>query len=213
MGGGTGGPSPASATSRSISFFCPAPTSTSHVAPGFTSRVGSSTAWQVVESFGQLSKRWEEYPQVRAAQSAVTSRNFQQLLAEHEVPREFDLLSIDIDGNDYWVWNSLIDWRPRVVVIEYNAFHLPPKKWVMQENDNHRWNGTTYFGAAFTSLRNLGRAKGYTVVGTDPRGVNMFFVRTDCLPSDKFLDPELQYFFQPFGYHSPPAGEGSFVEC
>ncbi len=167
----------------------------------------------VEASFGQLINRWQEYPQVRAVQTAVTSRNFKQLLAEHGVPREFDLLSIDIDGNDYWVWNSLTDWRLRVVVIEYNSFHLPPKKWVMHENDDYRWNGTTYFGAAFTSLRNLGRTKGYTIVGTDPRGVNMFFVRTDCLPNDKFLDPELQYFFQPFGYRVPPVGEGSFVEC
>ena len=56
----------------------------------------------------------------------VTAENVNDLFQKYGVPEAFDLLSIDIDGNDYWVWRA-ITYRPRVVVIEYNA-HVPPQE-------------------------------------------------------------------------------------
>ncbi|RMH81746.1 MAG: hypothetical protein D6683_03570, partial [Actinomyces sp.] len=50
----------------------------------------------------------------------VTAANVEELFARHDVPTEVDLVSIDIDSDDYWVWEALRHWRPRVVVIEYN---------------------------------------------------------------------------------------------
>ena len=54
-------------------------------------------------------------------QSFITADNIEALFDELGVPEEPDLLSIDLDFNDYWVWRAIVRWRPRVVVIEYNA--------------------------------------------------------------------------------------------
>jgi hypothetical protein len=161
--------------------------------------------------FPFLKERWKGNHSIKAFQTAINSSNFESELREANVPMNFDLLVIDIDGNDYWVWSALKVWKPRVVVIEYNAFIMPPRRWVMSENDSHRWNQTTYFGASFASLYSLGIQKGYELVGTDPMGVNMFFVRRDCM-NEAFIDPSLHYFFQRFGYMRPPTGFGPYEE-
>ncbi len=162
--------------------------------------------------FEKLGETYRDFPGVRCVKAAVTSKNIEQLLRDNEVPEDLDLLSIDIDGNDYWVWAAITHWRPRVVVMEYNPFHLPPKKWVMKEDDSYRWNHTTYFGASLTSLALLAQRKGYELVGTDSRGVNAFFVHRDCLRPGLFLDPALHYHFTPFGYPAPRTLHGPFVE-
>src|SRR5216683_2117830 len=70
--------------------------------------------------FEKLVERYRPYKNVQCANEYVNSTNIQKIFAAHGVPKELDLLSIDIDGNDYWVWAAIEDWRPRMVVIEYN---------------------------------------------------------------------------------------------
>ncbi len=158
-------------------------------------------------NFPKLQAMWQANPKIQTYPFPITAQNFEEKLAQANVPKELDLMVIDIDSNDYWVWKALNNWSPRVVVVEYNAFHDPPEKWVMKEDPNYTWNQTTYFGASFTSFYLLGKSKGYRLVGTDPKGVNMFFVREDCM-NDQFLDPALHYYFQPFGYLRPPEFDG-----
>jgi hypothetical protein len=143
---------------------------------------------------------------VRCARALVSSDTIEALLAQHQVPAELDLLSIDIDGNDYWVWEAIRGWRPRVVVIEYNASHDPSVRWVMLEDPSYRWNGTTYYGASLASLAALGRQKGYTLVGTNSTGVNAFFVRDDLVTPDRFLDPVVHYHYSPATHGPYPGG-------
>jgi hypothetical protein len=138
--------------------------------------------------FSGLAENYRAFPSVRYQQVAVTSHNIEQLLQQHQVPVDFDLLSIDIDGNDYWVWKAIQRWQPRLVVIEYNAAYPPPARWVMQENLEHRWGGNDYYGASLTSLATLGRCKGYTLVATDSRGINAFFARSDLVNPELFID-------------------------
>jgi FkbM family methyltransferase len=168
------------------------------------------------DKFARLAEHYRDCPAVRPVRAVVTSTNIERLLAEHGVPEEFDLLSIDIDGNDYWVWAAVKRWRPRVVVVEYNASKPPPGRWVMRENPDHAWDGTDYFGASLASLADLGRSKGYVLVGTDPRGVNAFFVRADLAPAGRFFDPGLHYLYSPpdYGPHhgGHPPGTGPFEE-
>jgi len=105
----------------------------------------------------------------------VTAENINDLLQKYEVPVSFDLLSIDLDGNDYWVWRA-VRRRPRVVVIEYNAHIGPADSRVIAYDPAFRWAGTDYFGASLRALRDLGQQKGYALVYCESTGTNAFFV-------------------------------------
>jgi hypothetical protein len=164
----------------------------------------------------RLGENYRAWPAVRCRQVGVSSQNIEALLEAEVVPADFDLLSIDIDGNDYWVWRAVRRWQPRVVVIEYNAAYPPPVRWVMRENLEHHWDHTNYQGASLTSLVLLGREKGYTLVATDSRGVNAFFVRAELATPDRFLDTTLYYYYSPFNHPLCPDGHpprsGPYVE-
>jgi hypothetical protein len=134
----------------------------------------------------------------------ITAENIESLFEEMAVPHELDLLSIDIDGNDYWVWKSIRNYNPRVVVIEYNGHFRPKDKWVMAYDPQHMWDHTAYAGAALKSLEILGREKNYCLVGCDFSGTNAFFVRLD-LVSDKFMEPfTAETHYEPLRYYLPP---------
>ncbi|GAC1388522.1 MAG: hypothetical protein NVSMB31_02650 [Vulcanimicrobiaceae bacterium] len=141
------------------------------------------------EKHVQLDRNYASYPTVRRVHSFITRENIVEIFEQANVPREFDLLSIDIDGNDYWIWESLYVYHPRVVVIEYNATRPPPERWVISYNASHRWNEDGYMGASLSSLQALGKRLGYALVGTDEKGVNAFFIRNDLLAGSRF--PEL----------------------
>jgi hypothetical protein len=143
-------------------------------------------------------------------QEFITAENINALFAKYDVPPAFDLLSIDIDGNDYWVWKSIAAHRPRVVVIEYNASILPTDSLVMPYDPNFRWSGTDYFGASLLALATLGTAKGYTLVGCDSSGTNAFFVDAAEVPG-RFLPRSVAELYRPPNYRKtkrhPPDAE------
>ncbi len=130
----------------------------------------------------------------------VTAENIQNLFQKYNVPKNFDLLSIDIDYNDYWVWKAIVDYSPRVVVIEFNSSIPPIESRVVPYDAESVWDGTNYFGASLLALQNLGLKKGYTLVGCDNNGVNAFFCKSELL--DKFKIKNIQYL-----YRSPKYGE------
>ena len=99
-----------------------------------------------------------------------------------------DLLSIDIDGNDYYVWNAIKCVSPRVVVIEYNSKFPANFEWIMEYDAEHIWNGDDEQGASLKALQLLGEKLGYQLVGTSINGINAFFVKKD-LAADKFVLP------------------------
>ncbi len=123
-------------------------------------------------------------------QSMVTAENIDALIGGARVARaaELDLLSIDIDGNDYHVLAAIRAVRPRVVVIEYNAKFPPPMDMVIRYDPQHAWDGTDYMGASLQALAGLGARLGYRLVGTNVSGSNAFFVRSD-LAGDRFFAP------------------------
>jgi hypothetical protein len=102
------------------------------------------------------------------------------LLGGASVPSHPDLLVIDIDGNDYWIWETVAErYAPRVVVIEYNAVVGPRWRWTAPYNADHRWDASARHGAGLAALVELGERLDYRLVGCDSFGVNAFFVRSD----------------------------------
>jgi len=119
---------------------------------------------------------------------SLTRENLNDIVERHGFTAEIDVLSIDVDGNDYHIWEAVEVVSPRVVVIEYNAKYRPPVEWVMDYNPKHVFDKTDYCGASLKSLELLGTRKGYKLVGCGLTGANAFFVRDDIV-ADKFLAP------------------------
>lgn len=118
----------------------------------------------------------------------VGKENVQKIFESLEVPVEFDLLSIDIDQNTYYIWEELKSFRPRVVVIEYNAAIPADINWKVEYYPDKTWDSTQNFGASLKAFELLAKEQEYSLVGCDLLGVNAFFVRNDCLDS-RFLEP------------------------
>lgn len=102
-------------------------------------------------------------------------------------PAEIDVLSIDVDGNDFWFWKRIVNPSARVVVIEYNASFGPKLSATVPYDpifDRYaRHPSGLYHGASLAALVKLADQKGYALVGCDSMGINAFFVRRDCLPA------------------------------
>ncbi len=108
-------------------------------------------------------------------QEFVDAGNVNGILAKYKVPKEFDVLSIDIDGNDYWVWKA-IGYSPRVVIIEWNCSISPFRALAIPYSPNFAWDSTCYYGASILALKRLGERKGMVLVAADKRATNLFFV-------------------------------------
>jgi len=129
----------------------------------------------------------------------VTAENIQNLFEKYNVPKHFDLLSIDIDFNDYWVWKAITDYSPRVVVIEYNSSIPPNERRVVSYDPEAVWDGTNYFGASLLALRNLGLKKGYRLVGCDNNGINAFFCKSELISGFEIKDIQDLYRLPKYG--------------
>lgn len=121
--------------------------------------------------------------QINAISANISKDNINQLLEINGMKSDIGLLSIDIDGNDYHVWQSINVINPAIVVIEYNAVlgdvHsiTVPYRHDFFRTKAHSSN--LYFGASLKALILLGKEKGYTFVGTNTNGANAFFIRND----------------------------------
>lgn len=133
---------------------------------------------------------------VRIAHTWVTAENINDALRRQVPEREIDLLSIRINGNDYWVWRAIEALEPRAVVIGYNAVFGPERSLTVRyDPEFRRWAkhpSGLYYGASLTALAKLGRTKGYRLIGCERQGVNAFFVldHVDAFPE---VAPEAAY--------------------
>jgi hypothetical protein len=115
----------------------------------------------------------------------VTRENINQLLIDAGITGDIGLLSIDIDGNDFWVWESISNdlISPRIVIIEYNsvfgadlAITTPYRSDFLRSNGHY---SNLYYGASLKALILLAEKKGYVFAGANSAGNNAFFVRKD----------------------------------
>jgi hypothetical protein len=117
----------------------------------------------------------------------VTRENINGLLRGAGITDDIGLLSIDVDGNDYWIWEATDCIRPRIVVIEYNA-RFGSERTVAVPYDpkfvrKAAHYSMIYYGASLAAFACLGGRKGYALVGCNLAGNNAFFVRNDVLPA------------------------------
>lgn len=122
---------------------------------------------------------------LKAVCNFITAENIDGLIRNCGFSGPIGLLSIDIDGVDYWVWKAISCVQPCLVVVEYNSLFGPKKSVTVpydagfiRQKAHYSWS---YYGASLAAVVSLGKAKGYAFVGSNTAGNNAFFVRRDLL--------------------------------
>ncbi len=133
-----------------------------------------------------------------AERAFITAENINEIIKKSGLTGDIGLLSIDIDGNDYWVWKAINIVSPRIVVVEYNNFFGSLRKITIPYDSKFSreiaHSSNLYYGASLAALNDLAEDKGYSLVGSNSAGSNAFFVRNDVLSGLKKVSPSEVYF-------------------
>jgi len=123
---------------------------------------------------------------LKSKQAFVTAENINNLIRENGFTGSIGLLVIDIDGNDYHIWEAVEVVKPVLVVIEYNSRLGPTASCTIPYDPNFvrecAHTSGIYFGASLAALESLGRKKGYSLLGCNRHGNDAFFIREEWRP-------------------------------
>ena len=112
----------------------------------------------------------------------ITKENVVELFRKYNVPQKINILSVDIDFNDFYCLKEILDnYQCDIIICEYNATHLPNEDKIIIYDKNGRWDGSNYFGVSLLSLDKLGKKYDYSLIYCDKKGVNSFFIHNDIL--------------------------------
>lgn len=140
----------------------------------------------------------------------ITRENIVDLFKKYEVPKNINVLSVDIDFNDFYCLHEIFkNYTCDIVICEYNATHLPHDDKIVIYNKNGAWDGTNYFGASLLSLTKLAQKYNYSLLYCNANGVNAFFVHNDIikLKNLNFLySNDITKIYKPPKYSSGPNG-------
>lgn len=149
----------------------------------------------------------------------VTKKNINLLVKnflEKNNINQLGLLSIDIDGVDYWIWKELTVTNPEIVIIEYNARLGYEKSIVVPYEENFqrlkKHHSSIYFGASLNALYKLGIEKGYSLVGTNLNGSNAFFIKKDLIKKSGLLELKPFECFNINSFNELRSKSGSLLE-
>lgn len=136
-----------------------------------------------IEAIKRSSAYWKH--DLHARHAFITAENIDETLRSAHPDPDLGLLSIDIDGNDYWVWKAITSLSPRIVICEYNSLFGPDAAVTIPYDPGFSRAATgpqrMCYGASIAALHHLAREKGYSLVAGNTSGNNAFFVRNDCL--------------------------------
>lgn len=122
-----------------------------------------------------LVKNMNKYKNVKCVQKIISlekGHTLDEILVKTNTPRHFDILSLDLDGCDYWIWDNL-RFKPKVVIVEYNSNW--ERSITVPYNPNHNWDNTQFYGASGLALTRLAEARGYELISHIPN-INLIFI-------------------------------------
>ena len=96
--------------------------------------------------------------------------------------KDFDVISFDLDGNDYYFVEELLKnrFKPKLFIVEYNGKFLPPIKWKIDYNQSHKWDGSDYVGASISTFNELFEDYDYKLICCNAHtGANAFFIKNE----------------------------------
>ena len=136
---------------------------------------------------------------LKAENAFINVENVNEIIDKYKFPKQIGLLSIDIDGNDYWIWEAISVVSPDILVIEYNALYGSEKSLTLKYEKNFkRPDKGIYkclYGASLKALTSLSERKGYSLVATNLNGNNAFFVKKALL-NDKVYEQDYKTCFK-----------------
>jgi hypothetical protein len=145
----------------------------------------------------------------------INRDNINDIIAGHAFDGEVGLLSIDLDGNDYWIWESIKVVEPAIVIIEYNSVfgirHAITVPYRADFNRTEAHSSNLFWGASLKAMCRLAEEKGYAFVGANSNGNNAYFVRRDKIGRIKALSPEAGYVQSRFRESRDPAGRLTYL--
>lgn len=132
--------------------------------------------------------------QLIAAADFITKKNINQILQKNNFIGDIGILSIDIDGNDYWIWKEISIVNPAIVIIEYNArFGYEESLTIPYIENFNRKNSEVskiYYGASLAALTKLAKQKNYSLICTNSNGNNAYFVKNELINKNNSLIKE-----------------------
>jgi len=121
-----------------------------------------------------------ENPQINLHKNFITKENICSIFHNHKVPKEFDFLCIDIDGNDYWILEEILKkYSPRVIMVETNVRFDTNESWAMKYDPNWKWDGHKWYGASPMAYKKLSNKYGYSPIYIHLD--DMFIIKNDHL--------------------------------
>ncbi len=154
-------------------------------------------------SLGKSSE--DELPRLGFRKAWITPSNCVDL-ARGEITRMAmslpDLISIDLDGNDFFIAERVLaeGWRPKVMILEYNAKFVPPILFSINQDDTHQWQGDDYMGASLSAIDKMMRSFGYSLICCNSSGCNAFYIDSSYRDCFQDVPSEIERLYQPARY-------------
>ena len=153
---------------------------------------------------------------LKAEHAFITKDNINDLITRNGIRGDIGLLSVDIDGNDYWVWQAINCISPRIVICEYNSLFGPVAKVTTPYDPafvrERAHFSRVFYGASISALCELAKAKGYSLVAGNSAGNNVFFVRNDLLGGLRAMAPREAYRQAQFREYHDEQGKLTFYD-
>lgn len=145
----------------------------------------------------------------------ITKDNINKIIKSAGIEGEIGLLSVDIDGNDYWVFENIDCINPQILIMEYNSIFGDIHKISVPYDENfvrsQKHYSNLYYGASIAALCDIANKKGYDLVGSNSFGNNLFFIRHDCNKLKIKLTPKEAYVKSKFRESRDENGKLTFL--
>lgn len=145
----------------------------------------------------------------------ITKDNINEIIKSAGIEGEIGLLSVDIDGNDYWVFENIDCINPQILIMEYNSMFGDTHKISVPYDENfvrsQKHYSNLYYGASIAALCDIANKKGYDLVGSNSFGNNLFFIRHDCNKLKIKLTPKEAYVKSKFRESRDENGKLTFL--
>jgi hypothetical protein len=160
--------------------------------------------------FGIYMDGGNENASINLKKEFITKENVVELFRKYNVPRNINLLCVDIDFNDFYCLKEILaNYRCDIIICEYNATHLANEDKIVIYDKNGRWDGSNYFGVSLLALDKLGKMYNYSLIYCNKNGVNCFLVDNNIIKNKDLRIKnmgDIAQIYKPAGYGYGPNG-------